>query len=122
MIDSAIRALLLFTLLTGQITNQKIMVQGIAEAFGVDPVIALLVVEYESSWNPEAVGDSGAAVGLYQWHLPSWELVRKHMGASLEDLRSSPVESTITTMYAWKRMGLQHWWTTYERAKEEAAK
>lgn len=120
MIDLATHILLLFALLSGNL-GLEVVIGEIAEAFEINPEIALRVVEYETAgtWDPNIPGDDGEAIGLWQWHLESWLMVRKHMGASLKDLRSDPIDSTITAMYAWKVMNLQHWWSTYTRASEE---
>lgn len=98
--------------------NLEHVVVVLARHYEVNPALAARVVDLECPrWDPEETGDDGAAVGLWQWHLESWLLVRQHMGASLEDLRADPVESTRTAMYAWSVMGLQRWWTTYEQAQ-----
>jgi len=69
----------------------------------------------ESSLDAGAVGDDGAAVGLWQWHLSSWECVRAHMNAPLDDLRADAWESTRTAMYAMGELDLYHWWSTDEK-------
>lgn len=48
----------------------SIQEQIIAAAYrwGVDPEIALAVAERESGFNPNAVGDRGRAVGVFQLH------------------------------------------------------
>ena len=38
---------------------------------GVDPALALALVERESGFNPNAIGDSGKSFGLFQIHSPS---------------------------------------------------
>lgn len=98
----------------------EVVVETLARCYAVDPELAKRVVTLECpSWNPQEEGDGGAAVGLWQWHLPSWQLVRQHMGASPEDLRADPLESTHTAMYAWTVMDLHHWWATYDMARED---
>ena len=89
----------------------EVMVRQLAPAFGVDPERAACIVRLESEWDPGAVGDDGAAVGLWQWHPESWRHVRAAMGASVEDRRADPVESTVTALYAIGRLDLGRWWT-----------
>jgi len=111
----ALRLALAFTL---AVFGPRAMVEEAARHFGQDPIISARVVGLESDWDPQAIGDDGRAVGLWQWHLGSWEFVREHMGEPTTDLRSDPVESTITAMYAWD-MGLARWWTGYRVATRE---
>lgn len=112
-------ALLLFMGPTQE--NLEHVVVVLARHYEVDPALAIRVVDLECPrWDPEEEGDDGAAVGLWQWHLESWLLVRRHMEAPLQDLRTDPVESTRTAMYAWSVMGLQCWWTAYEQAQVPA--
>jgi len=95
----------------------KTLIVFCALTYGVNPALALRICELESDFNVTAVGDQGDAVGLWQWHKPSWEVVRRHMGKPTTDLRADPVESTETAMYAMGEMGLGRWWSTYEIAK-----
>lgn len=98
-------------LLALQGSPHEVMVRQLAPAFGVDPERAACIVRLESEWDPGAVGDDGAAVGLWQWHPESWRHVRTAMGASVEDRRADPVESTVTALYAIGRLDLGRWWT-----------
>lgn len=84
--------------------------------YEVDPVYAINIVTLESSWDPNAIGDGGKAVGLWQWHLKSWEYVREKMKLPLDDLRTDPYEATRTALYAIGVLDLERWWSTAEKA------
>ena len=49
----------------------RAIVAASARRHGVDPAFALAIVECESHFDPLAVGDHGAAVGAWQFHLPT---------------------------------------------------
>ena len=87
------------------------MIEHVAEAMGVNPEYAACIAYHESRFDSDAVGDQGRALGLYQWHYPSWVHVRQHMGLSTDDLRGDPVQATVTAVWAWKH-GYRHWWST----------
>ena len=80
---------------------------------GVPHEYALCIVEHESKFDIVARGDGGKAVGLWQWHEPSWKHVREKMGADTSPaLRADPVESTRTALFAMSELGLYRWWST----------
>lgn len=89
-----------------------------ALAEGVDPRLALCIVGRESSWNPAAVGDRGRAVGLWQWHLPSWQHVRRQMGLDAADQRDDPEAASRAACWALAR-GYARWWSTYPHCAQE---
>lgn len=80
--------------------------------YEIDPEYAICIAVAESSLDPNIPGDDGKAVGLYQWHLPSWEYVRERMGEPLDDLRIDSWEATRTAMYAMGKLDLGRWWMT----------
>lgn len=92
---------------------------------GVPHDYALCIVEHESKFDIVARGDGGKALGLWQWHKPSWKHVREKMGADTSPaLRADPVESTRTALFAMSELGLYRWWSTdagcrHLREKEE---
>lgn len=51
--------------------DMQSMIFGIAKEVGVDPALALSVAQIESGFNPNAVGDNGNSLGLFQIHRPS---------------------------------------------------
>jgi hypothetical protein len=71
-----------------------------ANDWGMAPSYALCIVSAESHWNPNAVGDNGDAVGLFQWHLESFYQIRREMGLPEIDLRADPRAATEAFMYA----------------------
>ena len=83
---------------------------------GISPLVTLEMVRLESDYCETVEGDNGLAVGLWQWHKPSWDIVRRHMGKPTTDLRANPVASTKTAMHAIKVMGLGKWWSTWSLA------
>lgn len=95
------------------------VIRGLAGLYGVDPELALCICRRESSFNNRAVGDEGKAVGLWQWHKPSWDHVRRSMDLSTLDHRANIVESTEAAMYAMSVLGLHHWWSTFEGCRQE---
>src|SRR5690242_5237369 len=42
-----------------------------AAAAGLDPVRFQAVINCESGWNPDAIGDDGTSIGIAQVHYPS---------------------------------------------------
>jgi len=82
--------------------------------YGVPENLALCIAKNESGFNPEAVGDHGKAVGLFQFWAGTWTMFRKKMGLSPVDLRTDPLESTRTAMWAIANGYGKHW-STYRR-------
>lgn len=94
------------------------MVESLAHTYHVNATIALEICRLESGFKPDAVGDNGAAVGLYQWHKQSWEHVRRLMGEAPTDCRLDPWQNIATAMYAMGCQGLYTWWSTYQAAAD----
>jgi len=97
------------------------MIRMLAREYGVRPGLAVSICRRESGFDPMAVGDNGAALGLYQWHKPSWTHVRVRMNRGILDLRHDPFAATETAMYAMGILGLYGWWSTYQAALDETA-
>lgn len=95
------------------------LIRATALRYGVDPELAIVICRRESSYDEFAIGDNGLAVGLWQWHLTSWEHVRAKMGKDTLDRRTDLVESTEAAMYAMGELGLYEWWSTYHPALRE---
>jgi len=96
-----------------------LLIRVLAPLYGVDPDLALVICRRESAFDPRAIGDGGAAHGLWQWHIDSWEHVRYRMGRSLDDRRFDALESTETALYAMGVLHLYRWWSTFEPALQE---
>jgi hypothetical protein len=83
-----------------------------ANLYGVPPDYALCVAQAESRLDPAAVGDSGRAAGLWQFHEPFWREMRAEMGRDADPaLRFDVRESTETAMYAMRRGYWEKWST-----------
>jgi len=95
------------------------VIHALAALFHVDPRLALAIARRESAFNPNAIGNDGKAVGLWQWHLPSWIHVRRHMNLPSDDCRLDIAKSTQTAMFAMGILHLYHWWSTYPDALDE---
>lgn len=52
--------------MTGAVEQIKAIIVSVAQALGVDPKLALATAQQESGFNPDAIGDSGHSVGLFQ--------------------------------------------------------
>ncbi len=90
-----------------------VLVSLLANIYGVPPDYARCIVENESAFNHIAIGDNNRALGLWQWHEPSWRHVRGKMGLDPDpQLRADPFESTVTALYAMTRLNLYRWWST----------
>lgn len=101
-------ALLIATLMT--LSSPQTIVEQAATVVGENPAYFSCIVQHESGWNPQAVGDNGAAVGMWQWHIGSWQHVRNQMALPLNDERDDPIQSTLTAAYAIGVLGLDDWW------------
>ena len=81
---------------------------------GIPEEFALCVADHESRFDPQAIGDHGDAVGLYQFHLGTWQHFRSRMGLPLDDLRLDAREATRTACWAFAN-GFQERWTVVRR-------
>lgn len=72
----------------------------------------------ESRFDPKAIGDNSKAVGVFQFHLATWQSFRRQMGLSTEDLRGCEKESTRTTAWAVAN-GLSRHWSVAVRCYDE---
>lgn len=50
------------------IQNFRSYAENAAKTYGIPPAIFSAMIEHESNWDPNAVGDNGAAIGLGQLH------------------------------------------------------
>jgi hypothetical protein len=78
--------------------------------YGVPEEFALCVADRESRFDPQAIGDHGDAVGLYQFHLSTWQHFRARMGLPADDLRRDAREAARTACWAFAN-GFQQRWT-----------
>jgi soluble lytic murein transglycosylase-like protein len=82
--------------------------------YGIPEAFALCVADHESRFDPQAIGDHGDAVGLYQFHLGTWQHFRSRMGLPLDDLRLDAREAARTACWAFGH-GFQRRWTVVRR-------
>jgi soluble lytic murein transglycosylase-like protein len=78
--------------------------------YGVPDEFALCVADRESRLDPHATGDHGEAVGLFQFHLSTWQHFRTRMGMTTDDLRLDAREAARTACWAFAN-GFQRRWT-----------
>ena len=84
------------------------------QRFDVPEEFALCVADSESRFDPRAIGDHGDAVGLFQFHLGTWQHFRTRMGLPPEDLRQDAREASRTACWAFAN-GFQQRWTVVRR-------
>jgi len=77
--------------------------------YKVDEKYARCIIFKESSYNPAAVGDGGKAVGLVQFHLPTWKRFRKMMGKPQTDTRFVAEDALDTFFWALSKGYDRHW-------------
>lgn len=80
-----------------------------AKQYGVDVALAHCIAKAESTYQSGAVGDSGKAVGVYQWHPDSWRGWRKRMGKSTKDTRFVAKDNIETAMFTMSKGGYKNW-------------
>ena len=94
------------------------VVEVCANIYSVDADLCRCIVNRESEWNPNARGDEGTSVGLWQWKEESIRYAFDEMGVRWGwiqngDPRLNIWASTLAACYALNQ-GWGHWWTTYE--------
>ena len=71
------------------------------------------VIQLESTWNTEAVGDSGLAYSLSQFHEQTFNWFSELSG--IEGEYTNPYDQIRLMVWAFDN-GYQYHWTTYKRA------
>ncbi len=105
-------ALLLTTSQSAE-TQAVITTYVVATQEHVSPTLAVCIMMCESHGHAWAVGDGGEAVGLWQWHLDSWQHVQRKRGMSLEDGRTDIRASTEAAVWALAQGNTyRRWWAT----------
>lgn len=88
----------------------KTVITKYAKAYEVrDTRLINCIVYHESGGRDEAVGDSGDAIGVAQYHLDTFLGHRKQMGLSVEDLRSNTEASIQAMLFSISRGGIGNW-------------
>ena len=93
-------------------------IEKYAEEYDVPVRYLVCLAREESRFDPQAVGDSGRAVGPFQYWLTTWQMFRRQMGLSTEDLRGCEEEATRTTAWAISQ-GLDRHWSVASKCAEE---
>jgi len=76
-----------------------------------DPEAMIEVARCESALDPNAIGDSGDAAGIWQFHLATWTAnARRLFGHDVGDLRLDPARSSMVAAYRWS-IGQKGAWT-----------
>ena len=87
-----------------------------AELYEVDAKLCRCIVNKESEWNPNARGDNGKAVGLWQWHEESIKVAFRDMGIvwgwAEGDPRLNVWASTLAACHSLSKGW--RWWTTQD--------
>jgi len=98
------------------------VVEICADIYGLEPIGCRCIVGAESDWNPNARGDNGDALGLWQWHEQSIRFALRDMGIvwdwEEEDPRLNVWASTLAACHAMSRGW--DWWTTRELCEDMA--
>jgi hypothetical protein len=76
---------------------------------GINPDYCFCIAFRESGFRENAIGDSGLARGIFQFHLPTWQSFRKQMGESTKDTRISAYDSIQTFAWALSKGYDAHW-------------
>lgn len=77
--------------------------------YGISPDYCFCIIQKESNFKANSVGDSGKAVGIAQFWKGTWESMRKQMGASTKDTRISAYDSIQTFAWALSKGYDSHW-------------
>ncbi len=93
------------------------VVEICANIHGIDADLCRCIINRESEWNPDARGDNGTSVGLWQWKEESIRYAFGEMGICWDwiedgDPRLNVWASTLAACYALNQGW--DWWTTRE--------
>lgn len=87
------------------------MIADASKEFGVSKYLLHCILEKESNYRADAVGDSGKAVGMAQFWPATWSGFRKLMGEEISE-RTNPRQAIRTLAWALKD-GRGRNWTPY---------
>ena len=93
------------------------LIETMALDYNLEPHYVICICQRESAFDVQAVGDKGQAIGLWQWHLPTWQTIRREMGLSEADERADAIASTQAALWALQH-GYAGLWSTAEGCKE----
>mgnify|MGYP001607984416 CR=1 FL=1 len=89
----------------------KELIEFYADMYGVKREVALKVAQCESEFKTTAVGDSGKAYGVFQFHKPTFTEFSQKFGD--ESLEYKNVEHSIELAMWAISHGMGHHWTCY---------
>ena len=95
-------------------TTEKELITFYSEKYNVNEKLVTCIIAKESTFNPEAIGDHGKAVGYAQFWAETWKRMRKQMGLETTDLRTDKAEA-IKTLCFGLSTGRGHEWSTYKK-------
>jgi hypothetical protein len=88
----------------------KETIKKYADEYGVEDLRLMeCIVFNESGGRSEAIGDSGKAIGVAQYHLATFLGHRRQMGLPQEDLRTDIDASIQAMMFSVSRGGIGNW-------------
>jgi hypothetical protein len=88
----------------------KGLVAKYADAYGIkDKRMVECIILHESGGRDEAVGDSGNAKGVAQYHLATFMGHRRQMGLSQDDLRTDTEASIQAMAFSISHGGIGNW-------------
>lgn len=78
-----------------------------AHQYGASEKELLAVAKCESSFNQNAIGDGGRAIGVFQFHRPTWESFSRKLGERL-DINSYQDQAKLAS-WAFANNYKSHW-------------
>lgn len=94
-------------------SSQNVLKQYLAEdvaKYGLDYDKLYNIVNCESSWNYQVIGDSGLAYGLAQFHKSTWDSFSKSYGEKLDYY--NPFHQIDLMTWAFSKGLSSHWTCT----------
>ena len=92
------------------------LIDEYSQKYQVNKDFITCILFNESHFKSSAVGDNGKAVGMAQFHLPTWISFRSKMGESVKDLRSDPEQAVKTLCWAVSQ-GLKYHWSPVKNGR-----
>jgi len=99
----------------------KAKISHYARAYDLNEELVDCIVFRESSYNFQAVGDNGKAIGLGQIWPESWKHLRLAMGKSTADTRTN-LDDALETLCWGLANGYHNWWSTYNDCVSQVVK
>lgn len=95
-------------------TDPKGLIEHFADVYGANTNELLTVAFCESGYKPHAVGDGGRAVGVFQYHKPTFISYSKKLGEELN--YHSTYDQAKLTAFIWTNYPKEkRAWTCYTK-------